>query len=397
MTYRSGICQTVQVGLNQMQPSGYMAFVPHSFPPDPSFAFTVSITHKHAEALKLLGRLEGLTERLPNKSFFLQMFMKKEGASSSQIEGTRATMTDAVEAAIATHMDLPADVEDIVLYVRALNHGLNKLTFIPLSVRLIREVHYELMSGARHTQHPYPGEFRHTQNWIRGTSPSNAVFVPPPPHEIPRAIADLEKFIHSTEDYPPLIKAALIHAQFETIHPFTDGNGRTGRLLITLFLCHAKLLEAPLLYLSDFFKKHQQLYYELLQGYHRDPSEFEAWVEFFLDGVIETARSASCVAQQIDQIREEDLKKIRKELGKTAAASAEEVLRHLYEQPIVDLAKVQEWTKFTRAGAQKVIDRLTQLNILIPRYPDRTYGKIYAYHSYLALFDSQSIRGCLSK
>lgn len=202
------------------------------------------------------------------------------------------------------------------------------------------------------------------------------------------AMIDLEKFIHAKDDgIPPLIKAAFLHAQFETIHPFTDGNGRTGRLLITLFLWQENLLDLPLLYLSDFFRRNQQLYYERLQGYHSEPAQIELWLEFFLEGIIVTAHSAIQIASSIIKIREQDIGKIHR-LGKTAASSAVDVSRNLFKQPIVDTAKMQEWTQMkTRAGAQKVIDRFVGMGILILRDPAKTYGRTYEYRNYLEIFE----------
>jgi Fic family protein len=376
----------IKIGFYQLQSTGYKALILQPFPPKPSIELSPKTLNKHSEAMRLLGKLDGLTQLLPDKDFFLMMFVKKEAASSSQIEGTQATMIDAIEAEVASHSKLPIDVEDIMHYVRALNYGLKRSEELPLSVRFICEIHQELMKGARATHNPFPGQIRYTQNWVGGTSPNNARFVPPPPHELQQALGDLEKFIHSRDEtYPPLIKSALIHAQFETIHPFVDGNGRTGRLLITFLLWKDKLIESPLLYLSDFFKRHQQLYYDCLEGYHAENSKIEPWIDFFLEGVIETANSSIEVARKINSIREQDMCKVHK-LGKIAAASAVEIVRKLYAQPIVDVAKIQDWTGFTRLGAQKVINRLVDLGILVQRNPHQTYARTYEYRSYLQLF-----------
>lgn len=375
-----------RIGHLVQQPSGYKAFIPLPFPGTEPLKLTASIEVKLGEAMRLIGKLDGISQLLPDKDFFLLMFVRKEAASSSQIEGTQATIIDAIEAEVIPRNKQAQDVEDIIHYVRALNYGIKRFDTLPISVRFIRELHDELMSGARTTQHSFPGEFRYSQNWIGGTSPSTAHFVPPPPHEIARALGDLEKFIHAKNDgYSPLVKAALLHAQFETIHPFTDGNGRTGRLLVTMFLWQEKLLELPLLYLSDFFKKHQSLYYERLQAYHSEPSNVMAWLDFFLEGVIATANSAIQIASSIILIRERDMGKVHT-LGKIAAASAIEVLRNLYRQPIIDVAKVQEWTLTTRAGAQKIINRFIDLDILVHRNPFKTYGRTFEYQSYLKLF-----------
>jgi len=370
------------------QSHGYKAFIPLPFPLQEPLILSPQLEIKHGEAMRLIGKLDGISHLLPDKDFFLLMFVRKEAASSSQIEGTQATMVDAIEAEVFPSSSRKGDVEDIICYIRALNFGIKRFDTLPISVRFIRELHDKLMDGARSTQNPFPGDFRYTQNWIGGTSPSNATFVPPPPFEVPRALGDLEKFIHSKEGgFPPLIKAALLHAQFETIHPFTDGNGRTGRLLVTMFLWQEKLLELPLLYLSDFFKKNQNLYYDSLQAYHSDPARIDLWLDFFLESVIATAHSAIQIASRITRIREEDMAKVHK-LGKIAATTAVIILRNLFRQPIVDVAKIQEWTKFTRAGAQKIINRFIDLDILVQRDPQKTYRRTYEYRSYLQLFQN---------
>lgn len=376
-----------RIGHLVQQSGGFKAFVPDPFPPSQDLPLPPQIEIKLGEAMRLIGKLDGISQLLPDKDFFLLMFVRKEAASSSQIEGTQATLIDAIESDISHDLPHAKDVEDIIFYIRALNHGLECCKTIPLSIRMIREIHEKLMKGARSTQHATPGEFRLSQNWIGGTMPSNAVFVPPPPGDVlNKAISDLERFIHDHSTIPPLIKAALLHVQFETIHPFTDGNGRTGRLLVTLFLWQEKLLELPLLYLSEFFKKHQSLYYEHLQAYRNTPPAIESWLNFFLDGVIETALSAIKIARSINELREKDFAKVHL-LGKVAAPSAAEVLRHLYRQPIIDVASVQKWTKMsTRHGAQKVIERLIKLGILIQRDPQKTYRRSYEYQSYLKLF-----------
>jgi Fic family protein len=374
------------------QSSGYKAFIPLPFPLGDALTLPPTLEVKHGEAMRLIGKLDGISQLLPDKDFFLLMFVRKEAASSSQIEGTQATMIDAIEAELIPRAAQAHDVEDIICYIRALNYGLKRFETLPMSIRFIRELHYELMNEARATQNPFPGDFRYTQNWIGGTSPSNASYIPPPPHEVPRAMADIEKFMHTKNDgYPPLIKAALLHAQFETIHPFIDGNGRTGRLIVTLFLWQEKVLDLPLLYLSDFFKKNQSLYYDRLQAYHSEPANVLSWIDFFLEGIISTSSSAIQIASAINRIRENDMAKVH-QLGRIAATTSIEVLRNLYRQPIVDVAKIQEWTKVsTRTGAQKIIERLIQLKILVQRDPKKTYGRTYEYRSYLRLFQKNGL------
>lgn len=377
----------LKIGNLVQQPTGYKAFVPLPFPPKESLVLSSQLEAVHGEAMRVLGKLDGISQLLPDKDFFLLMFVRKEAASSSQIEGTQATMIDAIEAEVIPKPDQAKDVEDIICYIRALNYGIDRFKTLPISIRLIREIHSKLMDGARATQHPFPGKIRYTQNWIGGTSPSNARFVPPPPSEVPRCLGDIEKFIHDKKNnYSPLIKVALLHAQFETVHPFIDGNGRTGRLLITMFLWQEKLLDLPLLYLSSFFRKHQSLYYERLQGYHANPSQLYEWLNFFFEGVISTAESAIQTASSIAQIREKDMVKIHR-LGKPAASTAFDVLRNLFRQPIVDAAKIQEWTKVkTRKGAQNIIDRFIALGILVQRDPKKIYARAYEYRNYLRIF-----------
>jgi len=322
---------------------------------------------------------------LPDSNFFLLMYLRKDAASSSQIEGTRATMIDAIEAEAKITANIPADVDDILHYIKALDYGMKRVTAndFPVSLRFVRELHKKLMDQARATHFSDPGEFRKSQNWIGGIKPANALFVPPPVHEMTNALSDLEKFIHSDDYILTLIKAALIHAQFETIHPFLDGNGRTGRMLITFYLWKESFLEKPVLFLSSYFKKHQKIYYEKLLGYHN--GRVSPWVDFFLDGVIEIANEAIDIVGKITILREKDLHKMQK-LGTRAYESAVMILPKLYAQPIVNVAIVQKLTGFTRAGAQRVIDRFVGMEILFPKEQDKKYGQSYAYKEYLNIF-----------
>ncbi len=365
---------------------GFMAFVPGPFPPEGGFSFSRAIVRKNDIAVRLLGKLDGITQLLPDMDFFLFMYVRKDAASSSQIEGTQATMIEAIEAEAKIGSNLPEDVDDILHYIKALNYGLNRLKDFPFVLRFLRELHRELIEGARKTHFSDPGEFRRSQNWIGGTRPDNAIFVPPPVDEMHRALNDLEKFINQEEDYLPLIKAGLAHAQFETIHPFLDGNGRTGRMLITFYLWKEKLLEKPVLFLSSYFKKHQKIYYERLNKYHE--GDVESWIDFFLDGVIEIAEKAIDTVLAITKLREKDTLKIQT-LGKRASESAVKVLPQLYKLPIVNVAKIKEWTGFTRAGAQKIIDRFVELEILHDRDPQKTYDKSYIYKEYVQIFTDE--------
>ncbi|MEN9921638.1 MAG: hypothetical protein RLZZ517_616 [Candidatus Parcubacteria bacterium] len=382
--------QSIQIGINKDQKEGFKAFVPNPFPPKEDFEFDSKIIKKSNEATRLLGKLDGITKLLPDSDFFLLMYLRKDAASSSQIEGTMATMVDAIEAEVQVNTNIPEDVDDILHYIKALNYGIKRVTDenFPISLRFICELHKQLMSKARSTHHAYPGEFRRSQNWIGGTKPSNARFVPPPVEDMHRSLNDLEKFIHSEEPTLDIIKAGLIHAQFETIHPFTDGNGRTGRMLITFYLWKVGLLEKPVLFLSSFFKKHQKTYYEKLSTYHSVDGDISEWIDFFLDGVIEIAKEAIEIVEKITILREKDMLKIQK-LGKRASESAALVLPKLYAQPIVNAPLVQKWTGFTRAGAQAVIDRFIELDILSVKDEDRKYGQSYIYKKYVVLFSNE--------
>lgn len=373
----------VKIGELQQQKEGFKAFIPTFFPPRGGFEFSPAISRKNDTATRLLGKLDGITQLLPDMDFFLFMYIRKDAASSSQIEGTKATMIDAIEAEAKIDSDIPEDVDDILHYIKALNYGLARLERFPFVLRFLRELHKELMTGARSTHFSDPGEFRKSQNWIGGTRPDNAHFVPPPVPEMHSALDDFEKFIHAKDDVLPLIKAGLAHAQFEIIHPFLDGNGRTGRMLITFYLWKEKLLEKPVLFLSSYFKKHQKVYYDRLDKYHE--GYVGEWIDFFLDGVTEIAEEAIGTVLDITKLREKDTMKIQS-LSKRASESAVLVLPQLYKMPIVNVAKIQEWTGFTRAGAQNLIDRFVDLGILQVRDEKITYGKSYIYKKYVDIF-----------
>lgn len=381
----TNINKTNLIGRNVSQAEGFKAFIPSSFPPIHGFDFSPKIIKKADEATRLLGKLDGITKLLPDSDFFLLMYLRKDAASSSQIEGTRATMIDAIEAEANINTNVPADVDDILHYIKALNYGFLRVTTenFPISLRFVRELHQRLMNQARATQFSNPGEFRKTQNWIGGTRPDNAKFVPPPVSEMKEALNDLEKYLYSSDSTLTLIKAGLLHAQFETIHPFLDGNGRTGRMLITFYLWKEGYLEKPVLFLSSFFKKHQQLYYDKLFGYQN--GFIAEWIDFFLDGVIEIANEAIETVGKITTLRQNNIELIQK-LGKRAAESATIVLPKLYGQPIVNVSTVMRWTGFTRAGAQRVIDRFIEMKILVPKNQDVKYGQSYIYKKYLDIF-----------
>jgi Fic family protein len=374
----------IEIGKKVRQPEGYYAFVPKSFPPKGLFDVSQEILLKTAEANRLVGKLDGTTTEnaLPDVDFFLRMFVAKDATSSAQIEGTKATMVDALEkdAGVA---EKETDAEDILFYIKALSYGKERLRDFPLSLRLIRDIHKELMTGARATHFSDPGEFRKSQNWLGGTRPDNAHYVSPPTNEMKRALGDFERFLYEEKKVLPIIHIGITHAQFETIHPFLDGNGRTGRLLITLLLCHRKLLERPVLFLSSYFKKHQKLYYQKLDDYHG--GNVASWLDFFLDGVIETAHESIEITSKIRQLRDRDMVKIQA-LAKRESESGVLVLRKLFSHPIINSRIMMEWTGFTRAGAQRVIDRFVALDILSPQEDKGTYDRSYRYENYIDVF-----------
>ncbi|MBL7141781.1 Fic family protein [Patescibacteria group bacterium] len=377
----------IEIGTYKMQKRGFKAFIPRPFPPRAGFDFDRNTLKKNNEATRLLGKLDGITKLLPDFNFFLLMYLRKDAACSSQIEGTRATMIDAIAADAKIDTKIPDDVDDILHYIKALHYGIKRMEKddFPMVLRFVRELHKQLMRKARASHFSGPGEFRKSQNWIGGTRPDNASFVPPPVEGMHKALDDLEKFIHAQDLIPIVIKAGLIHSQFETIHPFLDGNGRTGRMLITFYFWKEGYLEKPVLFLSSFFKKHQKLYYEKLLGYHN--GNVYDWIDFFLDGVVEIANEAIGTVEKITALREKDVLKIQM-LGKRASESAAQVLPKLYAQPIVTSSVIQKWTGFTRAGAQTVIDRFIKMRILTQKDKGKKYGQSYIYKSYVDIFTS---------
>jgi Fic family protein len=371
----------MKIGNKVKQAEGYTAFIPGSFPATELLDFAPDLLIKAAQAERLIGKLDGIAHTLPDADFFLSMYVVKDATSSAQIEGTRATMLDALEMSAGINVK-DTDANDILYYIKALHYGINRLKNFPFSLRFLRELHKELMTDARSTHFADPGEFRNSQNWIGGTTLQTASFVPPPVAEMTRALGDLEGFIHN-ENVMPVLQAGILHAQFETIHPFLDGNGRTGRLLITLFLYQRAVLEKPVLFLSSYFKTHQQLYYDKLNAYHDNkPAE---WLHFYLDGVIETANQSIDTSKKITQLREEDMRKIQA-LGKREAGSGVTFLQSLYKNPITSASMVSAKMKFSRPGAAKLIERFVDLGILKPLDDSAKYGKTYLYDKYVRIF-----------
>jgi Fic family protein len=338
-----------------------------------------------SDADRALGRLDGSIQTLPNPDLFVYMYVRKEAVLSSQIEGTQSSLQDLIAAeANVLAADSPKDVEEVVNYVAAMNHGLARLAELPVSVRLIKEIHAHLLHGVRGS-HLTPGELRTSQNWIGpgGCTLKDATFVPPPPAEVPAALGQLERFIHSDVPLPLLIKIGLAHAQFETIHPFLDGNGRVGRLLITFLLCEKEILVKPVLYLSHYFKRHRAEYYERLQAV-RDAGAWEAWLEFFLKGIADVSREATDTARKILALREEHRGVITATLGR-AAGNGHRVLERLYESPVLSVAEVQQMTGTTYPAANQLVGKLVDVGIL-SEFTGQARNRRFRYRKYIDLF-----------
>lgn len=360
------------------------AFVPPPLPPRPPIDMA-PFSSLLERATQALGRLDGIASILPDTPLFLYMYIRKEALLSSQIEGTQSSLSDLLLFESEDAPGVPVDdVREVSNYVRAMNHGLTRLQDgFPLSLRLMREIHALLMDGGR-GQEKEPGEFRRSQNWIGGTRPGNATYVPPPPHRVMDLMGDLETFLHA--DAPglsTLVKAGLAHVQFESIHPFLDGNGRLGRLLITLILCERGLLKEPVLYLSLYLKTYRRRYYDLLQDV-RETGDWESWLAFFLQGVQVTADQAAATAGTILGLFERDAARLR-ELGR-GAASPIRVHQMLQSTPLVRIPQVSARLNISAPTAAKALQTLTDLGI-VEEVSGRKRGRIYTYDRYLAILN----------
>lgn len=366
------------------QPEGYRAFIPAPLPPNPPIQTAGELQALLSEADRALGYLDGSIQTLPNPNLFVFMYVRKEAVLSSQIEGTQSSLHDvlAAEAKIFAP-DLPKDVDEVVNYVNALNLGLELLKNLPVSVRVIREIHKKLLQGVRGADLS-PGELRTTQNWIghAGCTLNEATFVPPPYHEVPQNLAELEQFFHNTH-LPPLITIGMVHAQFETIHPFLDGNGRVGRLLISLLLTERNILQKPVLYLSYYFRNHRESYYGHLQDV-RDRGDWEGWLKFFLRGIKEVSIEAGATASKILLLRERHRTIITEKLGR-AAGNGHRVLEHLYERPIISVKNVQDLTETTYAAANNLVAQMVKNGILRER-TGQARNRKFMYQDYVDLF-----------
>ncbi len=383
---RTGTYETTSVAGETVK-----AFVPAPLPPVPPLTLDGDARAAVEAALLALGRLDGVSSVLPDTHLLLYTYIRKEAVLSSQIEGTQSTLADLLLFELKEAPGVPLDdVVEVSNYVRALEHGMKRMRRgFPLSNRLIREVHEILLSRGRGAGKS-PGEFRRTQNWIGGTRSGNARFVPPPPHRVEHAMGALEKFVHDTKA-PTLAKAALWHVQFETIHPFLDGNGRVGRLMVTLLLCAEGVLREPMLYLSLFLKQHRARYYELLDSVRRE-GDWETWVAFFCEGVASVSDSAVATARRLLELAEKDRERLAR-LGRKAGSAAA-VQTALLRTPVCTIPRLAKRTRLTLPTIAKALGVLADQSI-VSETTGRRRNRVYRYNRYLAILNegTEPLRG----
>lgn len=361
----------------------YSCFIPALLPPDnPPIQYDDEMIYLLSEANRFIGRLDEVTDNLISPNYFVYMYARKEATLSSQIEGTQATFSDLIKAEAGIADEVPNDVKEIENYIRAISYGFERLETLPLSLRLIREIHAVLMEGVR-GENKTPGEFRRSQNWIGGYSISTASYVPPSIDFLNSCLDNFEKFLHENDKISLLVKAALIHSQFEMIHPFLDGNGRVGRLLIAFYLAANNVLHKPTLYLSKFIKRNQRAYYECLYNIHAK-GDYEAWIKFFLTGVIDTAKEAVDIARDIAALREEDLRKISS-LGRTSE-NALTIYEGLFDKPTISIEEATAKLDISVATSSRLLDRLCEEGIL-SSLDNRKRKKIFVYKKYIDVFN----------
>ena len=382
---------THRAGRYVQQITGYKAFMPEILPPNPDIEFDGELRTLLSQADRDIARLDAIAALLPNPDLFVAMYVRHEAVLSSQIEGTQSTLEDVLAfEAQGTHNDSPKDVEEVINYVRAMNHGLRRLGELPLSLRLLREIHGELMQKVRGAEKT-PGEFRTSQNWIggAGSTLASASFVPPPPHALMEALGALENFLHQGKTTVPLlIRCGLAHAQFETIHPFLDGNGRVGRLLITLMLCEEQALSRPLLYLSVFLKAHRMEYYDHLTAI-RNHGHWEPWLKFFLRGISHTARAATRTATDIVNMREAHRSVMIKN------PKALKLLDSLFQQPLVSPNRIAAIVGCTHPTAVKLASDL-QAKGWLHEVTGFDRNRLYRYQPYMDLFHRETVEAAFA-
>ena len=371
-------------GAYRQQPTGYKAFFPAQLPPDPPVKIEGELQNLLSNADMSMARLDGLGHILPNAGLFIAMYVKKEALLSSQIEGTQASLEDLFEFESGKQPENINDVAEVVNYVKALNYGMERLREFPMSLRLIKEIHEVLMEGVRGGEKT-PGEFKKTQNWIGppGCTLKDARFVPPPPHEAEAAMGALELYLHQPPQLPVLVDCALIHYLFETIHPFLDGNGRLGRLLITFYLHWRGVMEKPLLYLSYYFRRYRQEYYDRLNMV-RDNGDFEQWIAFFLKGVVVTADSAVDAAKQIMELQSRHRNLLWQK--KISSPLAVGILEKLFYTPYVSVNDIARDFSVSYQAASTLISQLENIGIL-KEITGRKRDKRYIYADYLQILE----------
>jgi len=379
--------RTQRAGVFIAQPGGFKAFIPKQLPPQPPLAYDEATQSLLGQAAANLGRLDSVSLLVPDPDRFVSLYIKQEAVLSSQIEGTQASLAELLDyEAAEDHAERTVDLGEVIYYARALGVGIGMLESLPVCSRVLREVHRELMAGVRGGEPSRtPGEFRRSQNWIGGSSPADARFVPPPAAEMRQAMSDLERFLNSPKEMPLLIEIGLAHAQFETIHPFLDGNGRLGRMMITFLLAARGELARPLLYLSHFFKRQRDEYYARLQAVRTD-GDWEGWIRFFLSGVSTVAAEATMRARQIIALRENDAAKVRDKLGRRAGAALD-LLDLLIERPVVTSRVVQNRLRKSQPTADRLVADLVQIGILREASGKR-WGRRFRYHKYLTVFEA---------
>jgi len=375
----------MRAGNYQPQVAGYQAFIPTPLPPKPALSFDMEMQSLLSKADRALGRLDGSIRTLPNPDLFVFMYVRKEAVLSSQIEGTQSSLNDVLEAeAEILDNGRPRDVDEVINYVRAMNYGLERLQTLPLSTRLIREIHGTLLNGTR-GGNTGPGELRRIQNWIgpQGCAVQEASFVPPPPQTVEDHLQALEVFLHQDE-LPALIQIGLAHVQFETIHPFLDGNGRVGRLLIAFLLAEREIMQTPVLYISHYFKKHRQAYYERLQAV-RDNGDWEGWLKFFLNGINEVAQEATETSRKIVDLREQHRRVITQHFSRVAA-NALNVLELLYEKPIIKVQDIVDLTQVSYTAANNLMTKFVEHGLL-NEVTGNSRNRQFRYGPYIDLFN----------
>jgi len=366
-----------------LQPGGYKAFIPKPLPPRPAVRYTEGLQSLLSRADRSLARLDGIITVLPNPELFIAMYVKKEALLSSQIEGTQASLEGILEfEADLTPRDNIAGVKEVINYIKALDYGIDRLKDLPVSLRLIREIHRVLLEGARGSQRN-PGEFRRSQNWIgpAGAPLSEAAFIPPPPDVLAEAMSEIEAFLHARDRIPPLVKIALVHAQFETVHPFLDGNGRVGRLLITFYLFWQGILSKPVLYLSFHLKKYRTKYYDLLMKVRADGA-WEEWIGFFLEGIVETSDEATGTAREIIALKDALITRLYEHV--ISSIHAVRLIDLLFRRPLISATDIAAALALSKEAVNQLVRRFEKAGILTEVSGKQRYRR-YLFKEYVDL------------